>query len=574
MNTYRTPTEDMGFILRHVLQAPQQLAAIEAFAEVDADLMQQVLDEAGRFINDHIAPLNRSGDEIGAQCQDGQVRLPPGFRDSYQAFVAAGWPSLSAAPEDGGQGLPSVLQVLLYEGLLAANHSWTMSPGLLHGAYQCLRHYASDTLKAQYLPELASGQILPTMCLTEAQAGSDLGLCTTKAERQPDGSYHLSGSKIFISNGDHDLTDNILHLVLAREPDAPAGPRGLSLFLIPKHYPDGSRSAVVCERIEEKMGLHASATCVLRFEAAKGWLVGQAGQGLNAMFVMMNAARLQVSLQGLAHLDAAWQKAHAYAQERLQMRAPGKTSTSPIIEHPAIRRLLDTQRAWVDAGRVLAYQTALELDLAEHHPNAQRRQRAQQWCQLATPVIKAAFTAQGFTGASDCLQVFGGHGYIREWGVEQHLRDARVSMIYEGTNEIQAIDLLVRKVLPDQGEALCALLTEASAELAAHSGAQPHSLAAHARQCLAQVQQLTQAIVSACQPQPLLAYEVADDFLRATALALLAWGGAKLEIAALAQSAPSPRWQTPVQALHRWVLPELDMRCAMIGQVITLPTQS
>ena len=556
MNHYRMPTEDIGFVLFDVLQAPAQLAALPAFGEADEPLMRQLLDEMAKFIDGEIAPLNRTGDEVGAQWKDGAVTMPPGFRDAYQAFWQAGWPALSAAAEDGGQGLPAVIEAVLYENLSAANHGWTMAPGLLHGAYECIRHHASDELKAAYLEKVAIGEWLATMCLTEPHAGSDLGLCSTKAQPQAEGSYALSGTKIFISGGEHDLTDNIVHLVLARLPDAPPGPKGLSLFLVPKFYADGSRSAVFCERIEEKMGLHGSPTCVMRFDAARGWLVGEPGKGLNAMFVMMNAARLHVALQGVGLLGAAWQKADAYAAERKQMRAPGASQTSLISEHPAVQRLLQTQRAWIDGARVLAYQTAVELDIARHHPDAARRQRAERWCALTTPVLKAAFTHQAFHGGSDCLQVFGGHGYVREWGVEQHVRDARVAMIYEGTNEIQAIDLLVRKVLADGGAGLNALLAELEADTRT-AGNAPAADALHA------LQQATTALAARCAQDATLAYHVADDYLRAVAVGLLAWAWTRI-----AASAPAePRWQAPARAFRAWVLPELAMRLGIVASL-------
>ena len=558
MNHYRMPTEDIGFVLFDVLQAPAQLAALPAFGEADEPLMRQLLNEMAKFIDGEIAPLNRTGDEVGAQWKDGAVTMPPGFRDAYQAFWQAGWPALSAAAEDGGQGLPAVIEAVLYENLSAANHGWTMAPGLLHGAYECIRHHASDELKAAYLEKVAIGEWLATMCLTEPHAGSDLGLCSTKAQPQAEGSYALSGTKIFISGGEHDLTDNIVHLVLARLPDAPPGPKGLSLFLVPKFYADGSRSAVFCERIEEKMGLHGSPTCVMRFDAARGWLVGEPGKGLNAMFVMMNAARLHVALQGVGLLGAAWQKADAYAAERKQMRAPGASQTSLISEHPAVQRLLQTQRAWIDGARVLAYQTAVELDIARHHPDAARRQRAERWCALTTPVLKAAFTHQAFHGGSDCLQVFGGHGYVREWGVEQHVRDARVAMIYEGTNEIQAIDLLVRKVLADGGAGLNALLAELEAD-ARIAGNAPAADALHA------LQQATTALAARCAQDATLAYHVADDYLRAVAVGLLAWAWTRI-----AASAPAePRWQAPARAFRSWVLPELAMRLGIVASLET-----
>jgi len=540
----RQTLDDVRHLLTQVLQAPARWQALAPFADTDGDLAAQVLEEAAKFVDGTIAPLQRTGDEEGCHFEAGRVATPAGFRDAYQAFWQAGWPSLSCAPEDGGQGLPAVLECVLYEWLAGANHGFTMAPGLLHGAYECLRHHGSEELKAQYLGKIASGEWLATMCLTEAHAGSDLGLVRTRATEQPDGSARVSGSKIFISGGEHDLTDNIIHLVLARLPDAPPGPKGLSLFLVPKVLPDGTRNTVACERIEEKMGLHGSPTCVMRFDDATGWRVGAPHQGLAAMFVMMNAARLHVGLQGLGLLEAAWQKASAYAAERRQMRAPGARETSLIQDHPAIRRILATQRAWIDGGRVLAYHTALQLDVARHGTDAAERAAAQRWCALVTPVLKAAFTDQAFHGASACLQVFGGHGYVREWGIEQIVRDARVAMIYEGTNEIQAIDLLVRKVLADGGQGLLALL-----------GALPATPAAGA------LAQATQALAAAAKADPALPYWVADDYLRAVALVLLEWAWSRL-----AAAGTGPRWTEPAQAFQTWVLPELDMRLSIIRQ--------
>jgi len=560
---YQPRLEDIQFILEKVLHVPQRIAELPAYSEVDADLMNQVLEEAGKFVANEIAPLNRVGDEVGAQFNQGHVTMPPGFKEAYQSFWQSGWASLTTATDDGGQALPAVLESVLYEWLSAANHGWTMAPGLLHGAYECIKHHASDALKAQYLSKVGTGEWLATMCLTEPHAGSDLGLARTKAVPQADGSYHISGTKIFISGGDHDLTDNIVHLVLARLPDAPAGPKGLSLFLVPKFYADGSRSAVHCERIEEKMGIHGSPTCVMRFDDAQAWLVGEIGRGLNAMFVMMNAARLHVALQGVGLLDAAWQKANAYAHERRQMRAPKPAGvkgepTDFIIEHPAMRRILDTQRAWIDGSRVLAYQTGLALDIAKHHPDAAQRESAQRWCALTTPILKAACTEQGFHGASDCLQVFGGHGYVSEWGIEQNVRDARIAMIYEGTNEIQAIDLLMRKVLGDGGAALNAMLEELSAGLNAQ--------ALHEAQVLhlfAQLRDITQEAtqVQARPDGSVTLSWIAGDYLRVATLALLAWSWTRIEAA---QPTDAARWHAPAAALRAWVLPEFEMRLNII----------
>jgi alkylation response protein AidB-like acyl-CoA dehydrogenase len=560
MSHYLPQIQDMQFVLSRVLNAPDQLKSLDVFEDLDAELVQQVLDEAGKFVGEVVAPLNRDGDEIGAHWQEGKVTMPPGFQAAYQMFWQAGWPALSADTEHGGQGLPTVLEIMLYEMLSAANHGWTMAPGLLHGAYECIKHYASPSLKETYLSKVGTGEWLATMCLTEPHAGSDLGLSRTKATPQADGRYTLNGTKIFISGGEHDLTDNIVHLVLARLPDAPPGPKGLSLFLVPKFYPNGERSAVHCDRIEEKMGLHGSPTCVMRFEDALAEIIGEPGKGLNAMFVMMNAARLHVAMQGIGLLDAAWQKANAYAKERRQMRAPASKQRKAksaaeadfIIEHPAIRRILDTQRSWVDGGRVLAYQTAIELDRIKH-ADKETADRSQRWCALVTPVMKAAFTHQAFHGGSDCLQVLGGHGYVREWGIEQIVRDARVAMIYEGTNEIQAIDLLVRKIMTDGGQSLNQLLDDMKAETQIETAE------------ATQLRKLTQNILTAAQLDPSVGHRVADDYLRAMALVLLQWAWQRID-ANLDQDSPElkDRWQSPSKAFRQWVLPEFAMRSHII----------
>jgi len=556
MSHYQPHIQDMQFVLSYVLNAPDQLKSLQVFEELDGELVQQVLEEAGKFVGEVVAPLNRDGDEIGAQWQDGKVTMPPGFQAAYQMFWQAGWPALSADTEDGGQGLPTVLEIMLYEMLSAANHGWTMAPGLLHGAYECIKHYASPSLKETYLSKVSTGEWLATMCLTEPHAGSDLGLSRTKATPQADGRYALNGTKIFISGGEHDLTDNIVHLVLARLPDAPPGPKGLSLFLVPKFYPNGERSAVHCDRIEEKMGLHGSPTCVMRFDDALAEIIGEPGKGLNAMFVMMNAARLHVAMQGIGLLDAAWQKADAYAKERRQMRAPaskeGKAKSAAeadfIIEHPAIKRILDTQRSWVDGGRVIAYQTAVELDRIKH-ADKDAAAKSQRWCSLVTPVMKAAFTHQAFHGGSDCLQVFGGHGYVREWGIEQIVRDARVAMIYEGTNEIQAIDLLVRKIMADGGQSLNQLLDDMKVETQIETAE------------VTQLRKLTQSILTAAQHDSSVGHRVADDYLRAMALVMLQWAWQRID-ANLDQDSPElkDRWHSPSKAFRQWVLPEFAMR--------------
>lgn len=560
MRHFQARIQDMQFVLSNVLSATDQLQKLALFSEIDDDLVLQVLDESAKFVVEVIAPLNRNGDEIGAQWKDGKVTMPPGFQAAYQMFWQAGWPALSTAPEDGGQGLPCVLEIMLYEMLSGANHGWTMAPGLLHGAYECIKHYASPSLQETYLRKVGTGEWLATMCLTEPHAGSDLGLARTKATPQENGNYALNGTKIFISGGEHDLTENIVHLVLARLPDAPAGPKGLSLFLVPKFYPNGQRSAVHCDRIEEKMGLHGSPTCVLRFDDALAEIIGEPGKGLNAMFVMMNAARLHVAMQGIGLLDAAWQIADAYAKERRQMRSPvGKdhkvksvSEADFIIEHPAIRRILDTQRAWVDGGRVLAYQTAIELDRIKH-ADPETAAQSQRWCALVTPVMKAALTHQAFHGGSDCLQVLGGHGYVREWGIEQIVRDARVAMIYEGTNEIQAIDLLVRKIMADGGLSLNQLLDDMKAKKGSES------------EQATQLRSLTNIILTASKQDASVGHRVADDYLRAMALVMLQWAWHLIE-SKLTDNMHEvkERWHSPARAFQQWVLPEFAMRSHII----------
>ena len=571
---YRPCPEDVRFVLHAVLDSTPRLHALAPFADVDEALQRQVLDEAAKFVTEVVAPVNRIGDEAGCHFEHGEVLAPPGFREAYRAFVDGGWPALAADTDHGGQGLPGVLEAIVFEWLSAANHGLTMAPGLLHGAYECLKHHGSDELKARYLSQIATGESLATMCLTEAHAGSDLGQVRTRAVPQADGSFRVDGSKIFISGGEHDLTPNIVHLVLCRLPDAPPGPKGLSLVLVPKRLPDGARNAVHCERIEEKMGLHGSPTCAMRFDQATGWLVGAPHRGLAAMFVMMNSARLHCAVQGIGLLDAAWQKADAYARERRQMSAPARAAgpaaapapQSLIAEHPAIRRILDTQRSWIDGARVLAYRTAVQLDVAKHDPDPGARARAQRWCALVTPVLKAACTQQAFHGASDCLQVFGGHGYVRESGIEQVVRDARVTMIYEGTNEIQAIDLLVRKVLPDGGAAMGATLIELRDALEAERDTD-----ADAQRRLAQLRYLTTSIAMAAQADPRLPYEVADDYLRVVMLAMMAWAWARIDVAAGARGSgdgdadgDDGRWSRPAAAFRRHVLPEFDMRLGMV----------
>lgn len=534
---YVAPLRDMRFVMEEWLDVEALWRQIPEWSDFDATTARMVLEEAGRFVSEQLAPLNASGDLEGCQFVDGEVRMPRGFSAAYRAYVDGGWPTLSASAGHGGQDLPQLLEVALHEMLAAANHAWLMSPGLTHGASVCLQAHGSEKLKADYLPGITSGEWLTTMCLTEPQAGSDLGLLRTTARPDEASEGHrISGSKIFISGGDHDLTDNIVHLVLARLPDAPAGTRGLSMFLVPKWLPHSGaaiRNGVHCEGIEKKMGLKASPTCTMRFEDALGWLVGEPHCGLAAMFVMMNAARLQVAMQGLGHAESAWQRATIYVRERVQMRAPGpeaKTAgASPISLHPAIRRMLMDLRCIVEGERAIGYWIGQWLDIAARHSDEAKRAEAERFAALLTPVAKAFFTANGFLGASNALQVFGGYGYIHEYGIEQTVRDSRVSLLYEGTNEIQSIDLLVRKVIGDGGGKLRALLAHIRAEAAEHADAAPDlpQVAAQLETLCADAWHTTAAIIENSARDVELPYRVADDYLAMIGWLLLAYAWAR-----------------------------------------------
>lgn len=533
---WKAPLLDMQFVLQHWLQADKAWQAMPPHADLDLNLAWQVLEQAARFTEQVLVPLNATGDRQGCRMEEGQVRTPHGFPAAYRAYIEAGWPALACALQFGGQGLPLVLDAALQEMLFASNHAWAMYTGIAHGAYQCLQAHASGQLQARYLPGIVSGEILPTMCLTEPQAGSDLGLLRCRAEPLGDGRYAITGNKLFISGGDHDLTRQIVHLVLARLPGAPTGSRGLSLLLVPKWLEDGQRNAVQCEGLEHKLGIRGSATCALRFEAASGWLVGQAHGGLAAMFVMMNSARLHVGLQGLAHAEAAWQCAREYAMARRQMNAPGqpKGQADPIHLHPAMRRVLLELRVRSEGMRALGYWAAHWLDVAAAATDPGQRAKAATLAALLTPVIKAAFTEQGFTLASKALQVFGGYGYTCEFSIEQTLRDSRIAMIYEGTNEVQANDLLLRKVLGDGGAGMTLLLGELRKE--AGTG----MAAAVLQKVCAVLQGLLAEVMAKAAADPEYPYRAAGDFLQlcATALQAFAWARTERCLQALPVDAP------------------------------------
>ena len=523
---YTPPLADMAFVIEHWLNAPADWQRIAAFEAVDADTARMVCEAAGDFCVGQLAPINSSGDVQGCIFDNGQVRTPEGFSAAYRAYVAAGWPALACDPEVGGQGLPGLLDAALNEMIASSNHGWAMYLGILHGAYACLHAHGSEALKARYLPKLVSGEWLPTMCLTEPQAGSDLGLLRTQAVPAEDGSYRISGNKIFISGGEQDWTDNIVHLVLARLPDAPPGTKGISLFLVPKHLPqaDGSftPNAVFCDGIEKKMGIKASATCAMRFEQAQGWLIGQPHRGLAAMFVMMNSARLHVGLQGLGHAEMAYQLALAYARERQQMRAVVRPvgalgAADAIVHHTPMRRILWDLRAWTEGMRALGYWCGHVIDLAAQAPDAGERTRAGALAALLTPVVKSFFTERGFQLASDALQVFGGYGYVHEYRIEQILRDSRIAMIYEGTNQIQALDLLQRKVLSGP-DGLAPLL-----EVFAAEAALPSAHAASLQSWCDTLAQATHALAQDAAQDAELPARAAEDYLRLVGTVALAY---------------------------------------------------
>jgi hypothetical protein len=444
MMSYSPPLRDVRFVLARLIGV-----------EVDPELLDAILEEAGRFAAEVIAPLNRAGDEAGCiRHSDGSVATPPGYREAYRQYREAAWGTLALPEEHGGQGLPHVLATVVEEFFNSACHAFNMYPGLTHGAVAVLLDKGSDELKATYLPKLVSGEWLGTMALTEAQAGTDLGLIRTRAEPRGDGSFAIAGEKIFCSGGEHDLTDNIVHLVLARLPGAPEGTRGISLFLVPKILPDGSRNAVGCGAIEHKMGVRGSATCVLNFDGAAGWLVGGEHKGLAAMFIMMNAARLSCGNQGVAQAELAYQNAVAYALDRKQGRAAGNRSgADPLIVHPDVRRMLMDARAFTEGFRALVLWTASQIDRSHSAETEAERAESDTLVSLLTPVLKAHGTDRGFETAVAMQQVFGGHGYIAEWGMEQIVRDARVAMLYEGANGVQALDLVGRKLMRDGGAA-------------------------------------------------------------------------------------------------------------------------
>lgn len=533
MTVYKAPLRDIRFVLQELLHA-ERLVELPGYEEATPDQIDFVLEEIAGICESLLFPLNRVGDEEGCHFADGVVTTPPGFKEAFAKYVEAGWPALACDPDYEGMGLPKLVSFLSEEILSASNLAFTVYPLLTTGAYTAIHRHGSEHLKRTYLPNMATGVWCGTMCLTEAHCGTDLGLVRTRAIPQADGSYRVTGTKIFISSGEHDFTENIVHLVLARLPDAPSGIKGISLFLVPKVLVEadgslGDRNGVVCGGIEKKMGMAGSSTCVLNFDDAVGYLVGEKHRGMSHMFTMMNAARLGVGMQGLGLAEVAYQNAVAYARDRLQGRALKgprypEREADPLIVHPDVRRMLLTMRANTEGARALAGWVGLNLDLAEHHPDAQVREEAGDLVDLLTPVVKAFFTDHGFAAANMAVQIYGGHGYIRETGVEQFVRDARICQIWEGANGIQGLDLVGRKLGLHNGRLLRRFFHPVADYLETRQAdARLGEFTAPLTKAFGRLQQATARIAQQGLRDPDEAAAVASDYLRLFALVALGY---------------------------------------------------
>ena len=577
MPTYKAPLDDIRFLLDDVLDVAQ-LAALPGYADATPDVLAAVIAEAAKLSEEVLQPLNQTGDAEGCRYESGSVRTPRGFREGYDAYRAGGWPAMVASPEHGGQGLPHIAGVVLDELLCSSNLSFSMYPLLAHGAVGALERWGDEELKRRFLPRLVDGSWTGTMCLTEPQAGTDLGLIRTRAIPAGDGAYFVTGTKIFISAGEHDLTDNIVHLVLARLPDAPAGTKGISLFLVPKRLPTddgvaGPPNGVTCGSIEHKMGIKANATCVMNFENARGWLVGDAHKGMRAMFTMMNGARLGVGMQGLGLAEVSYQNAVAYAKERLQGRAAHGPvvphgEADPIIVHPDVRRMLMTMKAYNEGMRALAYWVGILIDVEERHPDAERRAEATDLVAVMTPVIKAFCTDVGFEVTNLALQCFGGHGYIREYGMEQFVRDARIAQIYEGTNGVQAMDLLGRKVPDGNGRIVRRFVALMERDLSA-AAERPalRGMAEQVRASLGGLVGVTGTVMARAAGDPDEIGAAAVDYLRLFGLVATGWMWIRMATVADAGTSRSAVAATKVATAQFYVTKLLPAAHALVRQI-------
>ena len=542
MAVYKAPIKDIQFVLNEVIDVAK-LAKLPGYEDATPDTIHAIVEEAAKLCENVLFPLNRTGDEEGCHYENGVVRTPKGFKEAYKQFAEGGWTGITCDPEFGGQGLPATVGFALQEMFTAANQAFAMYPGLSHGAYEALSRHGSEELKKRYLPKLADGTWSGTMCLTEPHCGTDLGMLRTKAEPQADGSYSITGTKIFISAGEHDLTENIVHLVLARLPDAPGGTKGISLFIVPKFLPkaDGSvgeRNGIRCGALEHKMGIKANATCVMNLDGATGWLVGEANKGMTAMFVMMNAARLGVGMQGLGIAETAYQSAVAYARDRLQGRSlTGSKNANgpadPIIVHPDVRRMLMIQKSFTEGARALSLWVGMLIDEAHLHPDAATREAADDLIQMLTPIIKAYFTDMGSECANLAVQTWGGHGFIRENGVEQLVRDARITQLYEGTNGIQALDLVGRKLPMKGGRAAQRLLGEIGGFIAQHKADEKmKGFVEPLEKAMGRVQDSALFLMQNAMKNPDEAGGAATDLLRLMALTAMAYMWNRIVVAA------------------------------------------
>jgi len=547
MPTYKAPLDDIRFLLTDVLDVGQ-LSALPGYEEATPDVLLAVLEEGAALCEQVLAPINAVGDAEGCRLEGGKVRTPQGFKEAYDQFVQGGWPAMTGPTEFGGQGLPHLTRFVFDEMLCSANLSFSMYPELGHGAAMALERWGDEEIKHRFLPKIVDGTWAGTMCLTEPHAGTDLGIIRTKAVPAGDGAYHVTGTKIFISAGEHDLTENIVHLVLAKLPDAPPGTKGISLLIVPKFLPTeeggiGTPNGVSCGAIEHKMGIKGNATCVMNFDGATGWLVGEPHKGMRAMFTMMNGARLGVGMQGLGLAEVAYQNALAYTKDRVQGRAltgpkNPEGEADPIIVHPDVRRMLLTQKAYIEGERALAYWVGQLIDVEERHPDEAVKQEAADLVALMTPVIKAFLTDTGFESANLGLQCLGGHGYIREFGLEQFVRDARIAQIYEGTNGVQAMDLIGRKVPEGGGRLLRRFLAKVQETAkAARDDARLSDLAAALLDALRKLQESTMAVMNKAPQNPDEAGAAASDYLRLFGLVATGWMWLRMAQTALAKLA-------------------------------------